>query len=518
MKNRFKKLLFLTFLALIFYSVNAFSDEINQEALKTSQEVKNSETAEIPLDKNGKPLTGKDLKIYNLAKNALIYTPTDFTPVTKETKTDFFDMYMANKQTVFENGDTYSITRIYFKEKSETRYTTSLKIEGNTIAIRYLNPKTKEWVNTSNLSNLMYTTLFIDTDTSSYVVSVPAVYKNDFKNNTLTVLSEKEEMVKIEKSNGYYTLSMSFPKDPDVIGEFWTVSSSSRLVDWSLQKSFDDLIAHDLSNERRWSYDGYYFVTPSNYVPGGEGILYRHPSNYTGSSWVKYSSNNLSKNLGYVMTETCMQNQNSYGYWETGPKSLWLETDFNIKESFYDTRFNTDFAVSLLYAYQNYNNKEFLISALKYAEFFIEHANKNSYKVDGGGILVQDYAYHKGTYEANHVSLNHQLAEINFLYRLYIITKEQTYFDLAEEMLLGIENTRNKWVLSDSNLKYALMYNKTTNEMVDYPYLTYNDLYETKSILKTYFNKTNDTVEFLMAAKKQWMDKNNVKGYLGYKN
>ena len=105
------------------------------------------------------------------------------------------------------------------------------------------------------------------------------------------------------------------------------------------------------------------------------------------------------------------------------------------------------------------------------------------------------------------------MAEINFLYELYQVTKEQKYYDLAELMLLAIENTKNEWVLPDGNLRYALMYNGTYNTMKDYPYLTYDDLFELKDILYRYFQRTNESVEYLMASKKQWMDKNNVTGY-----
>ena len=307
---------------------------------------------------------------------------------------------------------------------------------------------------------------------------------------------------------------MSFPQDKNLIGEYWYMESTSRLVDWSTMKSFDELLPHDLSQTRRWSYDGYYFQTPSNYNPGGQDILYKHPSNYTGASFTKYAMNLLSKNLGYIMTETCMKNQNQLGYWETGPQSDWLYTDFKIGAGFYDTRFNTDFATSLLYAYQNYNNKEFLTSAVKYAEFFLQFIQSDSYTTQNGGILVADYGYHKATHEKTHVSLNHQLAEMNFLYEIYNITGEKRYLETADKMLIGIEDTRNQWVLSDGNLNYALYYTKNTNKMEDYPYLTYNDLFQTKALLNKLFKKTNDTIEFLMASKKMWMDNNNVTGYM----
>lgn len=491
-------------------NINSTNNLNNNSTINKANEIVN----DIPKDKNGNTLTGENLKIYNIIKNAPIYTPTKFTPITTETTQDSLNVFTKTTKTIFENNDTYYMNRLSFKQTKPERYNISIPIKGNTITFRYIDPATKQWVNTSNLANLKHTTLFIDTDTHSYIVSVPGVYKNIFTNNTLTIARDKEKMVKVVKKDGYFEIQMSFPQDKNLIGEYWYMESTQRLVDWSTMKSFNELLPHDLSETRRWSYDGYYFQTPSNYKPGGKDILHRHPSNYTGASFAKYAINPLSKNLGYVMTETCMKNQNQLGYWETGPQSDWLYTDFKIGAGFYDTRFNTDFAINLLYAYQNYNNKEFLASAVKYAEFFVNFTNTDSYPTQNGGILVPDYGYHRGTHEKTHVSLNHQLAEMNFLYEIYNITGEQKYLDTANKMLIGIEDTRNQWVLPDGNLNYALYYTKNTNKMEDYPYLTYNDLFQTKILLNRLFNKTNDTIEFLMASKKMWMDKNKVTGYM----
>ncbi|WP_317366864.1 hypothetical protein [uncultured Tyzzerella sp.] len=518
MKKNIKQILGLS-MALSVITNNVYANSVSNTTNTTpnvdkSNAITNEIVDNIPKDKNGNPLTGENLKIYNIIKDVPIYTPTKFTPITTETTNEFFNITTKTTKTVFENNDTYYMNRLSFKQTTPERYNISIPIKGNTITFRYVDRTKKEWVNTSNLKNLQHTTLFIDTDTNSYIVSVPAVYKNIFSNNTLTVAKDKEQMVNVIKKDGYFDLQMSFPQDKNLIGEYWYMESEKRLVDWSTMKSFDELFSHDLSDTRRWSYDGYYFQTPSNYKPGGKNILYKHPSNYTGASFAKYGMNPLSKNLGYVMTETCMKNQNNLGYWETGPQSEWLYKDFKIGAGFYDTRFNTDFATSLLYAYQNYNNKEFLAAAVKYAEFFLMFVQTDSYTTQNGGILVADYGYHKGAHEKTHVSLNHHLAEMNFLYEIYGITGEPRYLETANKMLLGIEDTRNQWVLPDNNLRYELYYTKNTNKMEDYPYLTYNDLFQTKQLLKKLFQKNNDTIEFLMASKKMWMDRNNITGYL----
>jgi len=435
-----------------------------------------------------------------------------FMPAERNNITENDDIKLTQYEVLFENGDYYWFNRYEFKKDSDTDYFTSFNIPGDTIEIRYVDPDTKQWVMTTNIDNIKKNTLFINTDKYNLVTSVPAVYKNEFPSNTLQVLKEDETPVKITKLDGQYNLSFRFKQSTDKIGELWVLQSENPLYDFNDASTAENLKTHDLGIERRWSYDGYYFPIPSNYVPTGENMLYRHPANYTGASWARYSYNLLSKDLGYVMTKICSKNQNDTGYWSTDPKSLWLEADFNIKEQFYDTRFNTDFACSLVYAYQNYNVKEFLESAVRYAEFFIKHAQNNHYETDNGGWLVEDYSS-ETEYTKTHVSLNHQLSEINFLYELFNATAEKKYLEIADLMLLAIDDTKNSWVLPDNNLNYALMYTGTNNKMIDYPYLTYNDLFQTKQILSKYFNKVNITIEYLMQCKKQWMDNNNITGY-----
>lgn len=414
----------------------------------------------------------------------------------------------------FESGDYFWMRRYNFKTNSDVDYYSTIAVPGNEIELRYIDPETRQWVITSDYSNIPKTQLFIETDMTHLMISVPSVYKNDFTGNTLTVIPENERPITIAKGEGNFVLTFRFPQDPSNIGEIWALQSSNQLVDWTNSGFYELFKTHDLSFERRFAWDGYYFKTPSNYVPAGENVLYRHPSNYSGATWARYGGSTALEELGYITTKICMLNQNEEGYWATGPKSLWLEEDFNIRENFYDTRFNTDFATSLIYAYKRYNTQAFLDSAIKYAAFFEKYAEANHYDTNNGGWLVEDYTSNDADRKRTHTSLNHQLAEIIFLYELYNVTNDQKYTQLADKMLLAIEDTKDNWVLPSGDLNYAIMYTGTANTMVDYPYLTYNDLFTTKKILSQYFNKTNSTIEYLMESKKRWMDQNNITGYL----
>ena len=98
------------------------------------------------------------------------------------------------------------------------------------------------------------------------------------------------------------------------------------------------------------------------------------------------------------------------------------------------------------------------------------------------------------------------------MYYLYDETNDYRFSQLADKMLKGIENTKTNWVREDGNLNYALMYNGTNNVMVDYPYLTYNDLFELRNILSGY-GMQNVAVNYLMECKKNYMDKNGITEY-----
>lgn len=478
----------------------------------TTQQITTEATTEVYTNADGSAMSENEIKVYNIVKN----TPNIENAASQiATVSDTFsenENYIESKRTFnFANGDFYNILRYEFKDGYTTPLTKSLGIPGSTIEIRYLNDD-GSWYMSTNPENTGKKTMFIDTDKCSIIISIPAVYKDSYVNNTLEVMHELETPITITRTDTGYNLSFTFPAAENTIGEIWYLYSSGKLADWNNINHFN-VLSQDLCDAHRISFDGYYYPVPYNYEPYSDGMLYRQPSDYVGSLFVKYGDFPAANELGYVLTYTCMLNQNIQGFWATGPKSEWLATDFNIGAGFYDTRFNTDFACNLLEAYKRYGNTDFLTSAVRYAEYFKTHAQNHSYVTSGGGILVEDYGSLTGNHTRTHVSLNHQLAEMNFLYQLYDITGEQSYLDLADKMLKGIEDTQNQWVLADNNLNYALYYTGTYNTMKDYPYLTYNDLYTTKKLLSTYFNKSNATIDYLMACKLEWMKANNVTGY-----
>lgn len=352
----------------------------------------------------------------------------------------------------------------------------------------------------------------ISTDLESYLVGVPAVYSADTIFGTLTILREKEMPLTIKKYDNKYTVTFHFPHDTNTISEYWYMKSYEAKDFFTDERTFGNFLFHDLSYGVRLGIDGYYFQTPHNYVPGGEGVLYKHPSCLAGISLAKYGTTQFAKNLGSAMIGVHLDNQNEYGFWETGPRSEWLFTDFHFGSGFYDTRFNSDLVTSLAFLYMRDGNQLYYDAVIKYMDFFEMLIRDFSHESLYGGVFVVDY-YHPNSTEKTHTSLNHMLAEINTLLNVYKMTGDEKYLDYANKMILAIEDTRDLWILEDGNLKYELFYTKNTNVMQDYVYLTYNDMFTLQNTLVSVFGTRNETIDYLMASKRSWLIQNNALDY-----
>lgn len=481
-----KKIIVLAAAAVIAVAQNVFAGEIN---------------------------TGKIDEVYKsmAAKNTEYEKPEAGSRIYQDTDTCLAERRYIN----FESGDIFEIYRYSFKKNNinGNTVTNGFLIPGDKIEIHYIDSKTDNWRKTTKTDKLPKQTLFIDTDRYHIIVGVPSVYKTG-KGNTAVCSTQLESPITIEKEadKPYYRIKYTFDSSGDYNGSIWMLKSQKPLIDWN---NFNQLniISADLAVENRFLWDGYYFPQPSNYTPYlGEGSMFRHPSSYAAGVFAHYGSFPAAYDLGYAFNYICMKNQNEKGYWATGPRSGWLYTDFNIDGDFYDTRFNTDFAEGLMYAYDRYGNPEFLSALIDYSKYFITHAENNHYKTKNGGWLVQDYGY-EGEHKDTHCSLNHQLAEMNLLYLIYELTGYEGYKNTADKMLLAVEDTCDQWILPDGNLKYALHYTGSANYMVDYPSLTYNDLFETRDLLQRLFNKKSDAVTKLMASKLKWMNENGITDY-----
>ena len=313
--------------------------------------------------------------------------------------------------------------------------------------------------------------------------------------------------------NGGYTLTLTAPAlSTGNTAECMLAQSSEALVDWD-QKGVPSLWAtYTNLGDGRWCYDGYYWIAYSNYIPTGPNVYFQMTAAYLCRSMLAMAPyNRLADDLAPCMMDVMAQRQNEYGYFPTSAGSEWLLGDYGIGAGFYDTRFNTDLMMMFLDAWERYQFPQFLETAQTYADFFTSYVQNHSRTTAGGGLFVDDY-YHPDGNLPTHTSLNHQVAQNILVYRLGTTLNRPDLTALGDRMLLAVTDTEQSWIRPDSSLHYAIYSNGRFGGS-DYPYLTYNDLYDMQAYLTETRGSRNESLDRLMASKKAWMDANGVTQY-----
>lgn len=292
--------------------------------------------------------------------------------------------------------------------------------------------------------------------------------------------------------------------------EQWGIISREKLVNWDDQIAVADIRIADLSRVRKWGGDGQYYNLPVGYSPYSSTGFYRNSANHIGNKFISVNGR-LFEDFGFVTMATLIKTQNYQGYWSTTPIADWLYRDYKIGAGFFDTRWDTEGALSLLRGYRKFNEPRALEGACIFADFFCNFTLNNSYKTKNGGILVYDYGFDPMPNIKTHVSLNHLLNEMNFLYEMYIATKNETYLATANKILQGVRDTASSWMNKKTgDLHYAYMGNGRYG-LTDYPTLTLNDLKYSQNLIKQIFGREDESIAKLIDIKEKYLRKHNIK-------
>ncbi len=433
--------------------------------------------------------------------------------------------FQENKDEVFNNvlefnydTATFFFNKLEFQgEEVDGFYTYTSEVLGNQIDLSYVTDDEEEpFKTTSMYNNLPKKTVYISTDLGYFIASVPSVYENKRVYDSISTIDDLEKPISITKGEGVFYITYTFPKNKNYTSEFFYLKSDVPLINFDKENK-ELVVRNELSGRFRLLSDGFYQKSYENYYPTGDGNYFRNCANYIAYHYMQYNKALGIENevpffnfISYSSTYVANQQISEYGFFETKSRSDWLFKDFLINKDFYDTRFNADNGELNILLFERFSDTFFLDTLNQYGEFFVQYAKDHSYKTNRG-ILVEDYYNPEGGIKT-HSSLNHHVANLNFLLSLYDITKEQKYFDTAILMLYGIEDTKDDWILDNNDLAYALHYNGTNNIMKDYPYLTYNDLFIAKERLNR-FGIQSDELEQLMESKMKYMLNNGITGY-----
>lgn len=356
---------------------------------------------------------------------------------------------------------------------------------------------------------------FIKTGSSESIFITPQAYRSR-ENGMIESVPASDGAMRVSKQNGRSYITVSVPAlSQGMFCDFTALCSGSALVNWNDAFDVSKWENYRFTDDNRWCYDGYYYKTPSNYIPSGTNYFYKLPAAHITGKMARNKNDAASRAFSLAMIDVMKARYNSSGYIPSENGSQWLQSTYNIGKGYYDTRFNTDFALAMINAGENFGAKQLIDDAAVYGKFLVSYAAKQHYTVGSGeseGWLVDDYWNENGSPKRTHVSLNHHTAEAVFLYRLADATGDASYAQTAEKMVKGIENTAAKWIMPDGNLYYSYGNN---GRMItgDYPYLTYNDLLELQRLWTKRHGAANEAVSKLMASKLAWMNKNGITGY-----
>lgn len=381
--------------------------------------------------------------------------------------------------------------------------------------IKYYDKAGEKWV-TSKLEAGSYNSSLICVMSGSvnYFFYIPRAWKIH-RNSTLEAIPKYNGYLYVRPGTDGFVIELYAYDLPGGHRSDFTyiISHEAPLIDWTHSNSENLWKNYTLDGDGKWCYDGYYFPAPETYIPTGTNYYYRLPAAYLLRSFLAVQSvHRAALDLSLCMMDTMALQQNAYGFFPTMSGSTWLRDDYGIGPGFYDTRFNFDLVEMFINGYLKYGGDLYYSTLQKYSDFFINYANDHHRTTPSGGWFVDDY-YNPAGNRRTHTSLNHQLQEIIILYRLSDVLSRSDLSALADKLLLAIEDSGPKWVRKDKNLHYSYRADGTYSG-TDYPYLTYNDLYNLQALLVSRTGKSNDTLAMLMKNKKTWMDANGITGYL----
>jgi len=349
------------------------------------------------------------------------------------------------------------------------------------------------------LSNLEPGSVYIDSDSLNGFFSYSSIYETG-TNKIRKELYDKANNIQITGDG----IKVTLPAAENAFSEQWGIISKKKLVDWDDETQIDAVKVGDLSRVRKWGGDGQYYFLPKGYAPYSANGFYRNSANHIGNKYLGIEGR-FFEDYAYITIDTLTKTQNSDGYWGTDPMAAGLYDDYKVGAGFFDTRWDTEAALSLLRGHRRFNEPMFLKAANKYAEFYCDFAVSNAYLTKNQGLLVYDYGFNATPGIKTHVSLNHLVNEMNFLLEMYSSTAKTKYLQVAKRILTGISDTAEEWINQETGDLYYGYYGDGKYDVEDYPTLTLDDLRYAQVLLTTLYYNEDPSINMLIKIKEEYL-------------
>lgn len=368
----------------------------------------------------------------------------------------------------------------------------------------YRKPRTLE----DPLSTSLY---YLKLDTSS-VVYGPQIYYRDISeqdenNRTSHVIEFIREEHNMEFERDCLTLRIEFKEREETHFSTWLMISNDHL--FPNETLFKE--AHQVG------VDEFRFITPDTLWSHGLTTIYPSSENAFVRSLVRQSGRMSSVKLEKEKTRfweninrhqflSLEQSRHDDGLWYSDYVSTWLKDNYGINSHYVDSRHNDNIFRSQLRRAKLLGYDDYLNEIYTYADFLLEMVDKNYILPANEGYYIIDYfdGNHK-----THVSLNHTLSMMNYLYDTYLYSDDERYLISAEKQLQAIESMEGQWLDEDGILNYQLNLDGSF-EGKDYNLVTYYDLLYTKKLRSKIGLNESDAISNFITAKERYLKENGI--------
>lgn len=235
------------------------------------------------------------------------------------------------------------------------------------------------------------------------------------------------------------------------ISESWFMLTSEKLFNTKEEmQSYKDYTNYHYVRSQKWlTAEGNYSKLPWAIEPYTQVGYGRNLVNQQGTYFVdQYPETKDRFYYNMIVTDTnYLMDMKGEGdeLWYTEYTSSWLKDNYGIVAPYTDTRHNENIAQFLVKAGDILNNKDLTDMYNLYATFLTQQkAGKNVFETTNGYYILDYFAPEQS--EKTHASLNHILAEMNFLLESYELSNNEAYLKTALAINDAIEDTGREWI------------------------------------------------------------------------
>lgn len=303
------------------------------------------------------------------------------------------------------------------------------------------------------------------------------------------------------------------------ISESWFMLSGDKLFNTKEEmQSYKDYTNYHYVRSQKWlTAQGNYSKLPWTIEPSTQLGYGRNLVNQQGTYFVDQypqTKDRFYYNMIVADTNYLIDMKADDKLWFTEYTSTWLKGDYGIVAPYTDTRHNENIAQFLVKAGDILNNKELTEMYNLYATFLTEQkAEGNVFTTENGYYILDYYAPEQS--QKTHASLNHILAEMNFLLESYSLSKNEAYLNTAVAIKDAVEDTGEEWIDKKTGDFWYQLNPGDNGEYTfvdtDYAYLTLEDMLYSLELFKE-LNVTYDTALFakLITSKVNFIKDNDV--------